>query len=412
MNKYAWTGVGLSALLLALPAVRAQTPADQNQWANSPDKVAWTQFIAVNAAAAALNNAFFETWASDGDTFRTTPRFPSGPTPVTFKPRALLLADLLSQQQPRGIAPQIVQPPAGDDGSQGIEETRRNFSTWDFIRKNNLYKVSGLIDAFNNGVLIDFPIDSMEVKANWFPVRSPQDPSKSGIPGYDGNPDLAAQLYHVNTATDQKQYALVSMHVISKLVPNWTWATFEHKNNPGRCDYNGCRDKFGAQQAVVPANPQLNGQYPDCTKSAALKELFAGARWDKAFENYCLKGTQVDFADRTGLATQLGNSVTEAGFADRASCLTCHGRAAFGGDGKRTSVAGFDIVNGQVVAPFGPINGTWYWVGPSSSQSIPITNPPNLRVALSTDFIWSIPHCAIDDTANPPETESPRCKAR
>jgi hypothetical protein len=57
--------------------------------------------------------------------------------------------------------------------------------------------------------------------------------------GFAGTPAEAAKLYHVNSAGG-KQYALVSMHVISKMVPNWTWATFEHKDNPGRCDVIGC----------------------------------------------------------------------------------------------------------------------------------------------------------------------------
>jgi hypothetical protein len=30
-------------------------------------------------------------------------------------------------------------------------------------------------------------------------------------------------------------------------------------------------------------------------------------------------------------------------------------------------------------------------------------------IALAADFVWSIPFCAIDDTANPPETTSRFC---
>ena len=73
----------------------------------------------------------------------------------------------------------------------------------------------------------------------------------NGFNGFSGSAADAAKLYHVNKASDGKEYALVAMHVISKLVPNWTWATFEHRDNPGRCDVLGCRDAFGAQQSVV-----------------------------------------------------------------------------------------------------------------------------------------------------------------
>ncbi len=75
-------------------------------------------------------------------------------------------------------------------------------------------------------------------------------------------------LYHVNTVTEDGKpvpYALVAMHVISKMVPNWSWATFEQVNNPGRCDILGCVDSFGAVPArVPPASPSApqNKLYP------------------------------------------------------------------------------------------------------------------------------------------------------
>src|SRR5262249_57285550 len=93
-------------------------------------------------------------------------------------------------------------------------------------------------------------------KQNWLPV--------SDIPAFTLNRITAADVpraFHVNTGNDGKQYALVAMHVISKLVPNWTWATFEHQLNPARCDILGCDDKFGAAQAVVPPNRQPGRGY-------------------------------------------------------------------------------------------------------------------------------------------------------
>ncbi|MEI4573034.1 hypothetical protein WAC47_28395, partial [Klebsiella pneumoniae] len=85
---------------------------------------------------------------------------------------------------------------------------RHNKPTFDFIVQNNLYKRSGLKAAF--GKTLSFPVDSVEVKGNWVPV--------SGIPQFTHNKVTVAQvpqLYHVNSA-DGVQYALVSMHVISK----------------------------------------------------------------------------------------------------------------------------------------------------------------------------------------------------
>ena len=231
----------------------------------------------------------------------------------------------------------------------------------------------------------------MEVKANWLPIAD--------VPGFSlGRVTLAdvPKFFHVNTGSDGKQYALVSMHLISKLVPNWTWATFENQLNPGRCDIIGCKDVFGAVQAVVQPNATENQGYPDCAKTTALSNMFAAAQWDKAFENYCLKGSQVDFIDNTGLAVRLGNSVTEAGFVNQSSCMSCHGRANITADGESTTTAGFDA-NG---APMGPIQPNWYW---SFSATPPIYEgmPGVTQVASSVDFVWSIPFCAIDDTVTP-----------
>ena len=60
---------------------------------NNPDKLAWVLFLKVNADAKSAdnNNALFETWASDGDTFQTTPAWPTTPGRLSLAPRALSL---------------------------------------------------------------------------------------------------------------------------------------------------------------------------------------------------------------------------------------------------------------------------------------------------------------------------------
>jgi hypothetical protein len=125
----------------------------------------------------------------------------------------------------------------------GSEEVRRNKAAFQFILDNNLFTEDGLISAFVKDKPIVFPTDAIEVKANWIPADSPGiDPSK----------------YHTNIASDGKRYALVAMHIISKQIPNWTWATFEHQDMAGRCDYIGCRDSFGAIDSNVSARMCCN----------------------------------------------------------------------------------------------------------------------------------------------------------
>lgn len=330
--------------------------------------------------------------------------------------------------QGRAIQPFIVAPPRPLKEGDNVEETRRNKVAFDFIVSNNLFRVSGLQQAFAKFTTdrqpLSFPADAIEVKANWFPVLDPSDPSKSGIPGYSGSPADAGKFYHVNSAGG-KQYALVSMHLISKMVPNWTWATFEHQNNPGRCEYIGCRDSFGSVQVFVPpdttipdgTDPSYQNQtnnpkpYPACTHTEALLKLFNGAQIDPAFRFYCLKGSQTDFTDATGMPIRLGNSITEETFDFQSSCMTCHSRAAFGSDGSATSTAGFDNATG---APLGPVHGEWYWTtqigGPWAPAALPVGAAGQVSAAVSADFVWSVAFCAVDDTAQ--QVRPSRCAAK
>jgi hypothetical protein len=409
--------LGAATLLASVAFCGPAFPADPNPALTDPEQTNWELFLEVNADAktAGNNNALFETWASDADTFQTNPRWPTTPSVLALKPRALSL--VARMRGVTGLHPQVVV------GGAQTEETRRNKPDFDFIANNNLYKVSGLAAAFSAGKALSFPTDSLEVKANWILIENLKD-----FNGFTGSAADAAKLYHVNTATDPKTgkketYALVAMHVISKKVPNWTWATFEHKDNPGRCDVLGCVDSFGAQQAFVApksATETAGGpnptHYADCVKTPALLALFAKAHIDSAYANYCMKGSQTDFTDPTGLINRVGNSVTEQGFVAYASCMTCHSRAAFDATGHATTFAGFDPTSIATPtspgnAPIGPARAEWFYTpGGVPPQTPSLANETDLiRYALAADFVWSIPFCAIDDTTNPPETTSRFC---
>jgi hypothetical protein len=41
-----------------------------------------------------------------------------------------------------------------------------------------------------------------------------------------------------------------------------------------------------------------------------------------------LKGSQVNFTNGMGRSTRLGNTITEGGFMNTSSCISCHARAA------------------------------------------------------------------------------------
>jgi hypothetical protein len=389
-------------LVLALNAALAGTvhaqAVDPNPAMNNPDETSWELFVLVNkpAATPSGNNVVFETWASNDDTFQPSPTFPGAAGPPSCGPQLVAAVttpiaspkilnvpalEALAPQVP-GLVPHVVPGGAEDQPS---EEVRRNESTFNFIVCNKLQTKAGLRSAFTAGQPISFPEDSIEVKANWKPAgnRSPSE-------------------YHINTASDGKRYALVSMHIISKKVPNWTWATFEQKDNLGRCDYLGCHDSFGATVVDLPAHSALGGRYDPCVKTAALKKMFADAGLPALWENYCLKGSQVDFTTATGVPTRLGNSVTESvgpqqqdSFVVTSSCMTCHSRSAVSGAGRDPYGAGFITSPNPAIcppsqvacSPNGPPNPAWFWSN--------LGQPTQSMVALQTDFIFSLPQHAI-----------------
>ena len=72
----------------------SQASSDVNPAMNDPDKLAWQLFIQVNSRAGLTgNNALFETWASDTDTFTTNPQFPVTPVPLALIRRSFRLSD-------------------------------------------------------------------------------------------------------------------------------------------------------------------------------------------------------------------------------------------------------------------------------------------------------------------------------
>jgi hypothetical protein len=349
----------------------ASEGADLNPAMSRPDGLAW-ELLAQIARPAADNNVLFETWASDIDTFGDEPRWPSLGAGVRKV--------LINRIQPRGSKQPGAIPPVTHCAPDRIwacvgKETLRNRPAFEFIVDNKLTTRRGLAAFF--GRVMDFPVDTIEVKAEWLPV--------SALKAWNGvTAEEAPALYYISDAKfgdETVRVALVALHIITKQVPNWTWATFEHWNNPGRCDDTGCRDTFGADEPVMAAQRKPNLGYARCHPSEALRRLFKDSGVSEVWLNYCLKGTQTDFITATGEATRLGNSVAEtinAGVPHgRSSCMTCHAEAAFDRRGRSAKA------EPKIGAPLP----TWF-TGNGS------TKVPQYRPA---DFVWAIPFCAKPD---------------
>ena len=168
---------------------------------------------------------------------------------------------------------------------------------------------------------IQFPNLGIEIKADWLPADSV-------TPSFNCT-DKAPSGVYTELIKDQngqeKCYALVGIHISSKLLKNWLWATFEPQNsitNPNRCNpklYNSCNDPWGSNPAVSSGT--------DTAQTDDLKALMAAANLPAALSNYRLVAAQTAFADSNSTAIQLGNSFVEfnAGVdVHHASCITCH----------------------------------------------------------------------------------------
>ena len=101
-----------------------------------------------------------------------TPTWP-GPTTVAKPLRRPILPHLAQQSRGGTLTPFVLPFQSGPQchqpaSSASAKKVRRNRTTFDFIKNNNLFTRDGL-RAFTK--TISFPSDSIEVKANWVPVQ-------------------------------------------------------------------------------------------------------------------------------------------------------------------------------------------------------------------------------------------------
>lgn len=319
------------------------------------------------------------------------------------------------------------------------EVVYRNEPLWRYVFENSLYHRPGVAAAYEAGrdnllqeapyhrayrgdapARIVFPVDAVMIKTNWLheeralALGMTEDPENPFIKA-----EFLSPVEDNNAATFQPgMHYLLGIHISSKDIPNWTWATFEHVDNPGRCDYTGCNDSFGyrspdavgegladnytrpKQQSDELIDPQmvfLHGEvYDDGPIRPALDDLLAAAGigggealedrpsiGDPAWRSYRLKGSQTNFVDAMGRPTLLGNSVTEGGFMASSSCMTCHARASVDDSGWMANGI-FDPVlsdAGYATSAKGAPDPYWFVNGASKG--------PFLRLnALQTDFVW------------------------
>ena len=423
---------------------------DEEFWANwAADNYTWPAnplpMCPANAPAGSpccrLDSLTNPGYDNPNDPATSCPYYPgdhldAGEEPISPKAQPLSKAHAHAFSLP---ASEVAADPGRAIRQEMAELVFRNKPMFDYVFSNNLYHRDGLGELFQRNsaamtssapyrqrntadalTTIDFPVGAVMIKSNWLSVERAE---ALGLADDPANPyismEIDAAVLDNNAPDDQFEpglYYLVSFHVSSKDIPNWVWATFEHVNNPGRCDYTGCNDSFGySSPDVVSAGDYTNftapnmitdglviaspifatgGAYAGGERSDALQTLFAqldigGADQpdptlpsveSRGWLSYRLKGSQVNFTDSTGRSIILGNSVTEGGFVSTSSCMSCHARAAVNAQGNpplgvfiaQLSEIGYGQSANNVPDP------DWYYAS---------SNHPSL-LALQTDFVW------------------------
>jgi hypothetical protein len=248
------------------------------------------------------------------------------------------------------------------------EEVRENGATEDYIAGTNLWNRGGQATAALNRVNIQFPRPAVEIKADWILLSSIGLDCANLPPGFTDS-------IHVETINGNC-YALAGMHLISKLLDQWIWATFEPQNsttNPNRCVVLGCTDPFGSRPVVT------HGKNPT-QLSQKLARLMDAANLAPEWRNYRLDAVQTDFL----VPKLLGNSVIEGENAGvpltQSSCITCHAVSSVNNMG----TDGITLLNSNPVGPPAPLPKGW----------------------IRRDFVWSLseacPNSPFQTCAPPP----------
>jgi len=325
--------------------------------AENSDAFMWGLFVEVTKPVDKKSGSrvSFETWASDNDTFTASPHWPEPGEPVKLHSSVLQLGkelatdgtlmrlDLRAKAIDVPCAPPVGAavgrfPTSGTPLPCIAEQVARNRSMFDYIVNNHLYTQSGLAAAYQKSLTIDMPVEAIAVKGDWIPLAA----LLQWVPELKNFHNIRS-LYHT-TVTNSVEYALVAIHIASRQNKDWVWATFEHEMNPGRCDYIGCFDTFGAKvPSVLPSKSGFNTQYGACQKTSEIKALMVKAGVSSVWQHYCLKSTQVAFTAPDGTPLVLGNSVIEGivgnGTVAASSCISCHYYASFGPTGATTQKA-------------------------------------------------------------------------
>lgn len=256
--------------------------------------------------------------------------------------------------------------PAGQYTEGSDETVKLNQLTYDYIRDNRLYSLDEQERLARAGVRdLEFPLGSKEIKAYWVNITEADKPR-----------------YHwVETQKDGVTtiHGLSALHIMSKENPTWFWSTFEHVDNENIWPsvYPEAFRGWVVPSRDSEACPEDNLSCNQIPKGYGLE----GTKW----ENYRLRGTQIDWVDNRGNPTILTNSQIE-GRQDQESmsCLTCHALAVKGTSGNSMPIP---VITGEFNAEGHPLG----YVGTPKQTLFTDENGEPIPY-LGLDYIWSLRH--------------------
>jgi hypothetical protein len=247
-------------------------------------------------------------------------------------------------------------------GARRLTEIRMNRAAFEYIRARELYSLDGQLKMLAQHRAVSFPAATTEVKAKWRPIDAADKPRYHTV-----------EIRQRDGST--RVYGLTALHVVTKDLPNWFWATFEHVDNPSLANTDGwllpSADHFACPAAQAGCN------------RAPLGIGLQGTAW----QYYRLRGTLTRYVDDAGQPLRLANSELEAGLQPSASCMTCHARASIGlvaGSPVRLPI--FDPQTGQ-----DPVQRRGFLGLPRPEWFSGVNGEERSATAFqSLDFVWSL----------------------
>jgi hypothetical protein len=388
------------ALLLgAMPRVEAldwrtpwSEPQDSVAARDHGDEYAWRLFVALNWPADAIARradaaahfgddkpVVWESWQNAATVYRADGAdpgawTPGGTTPLPATHERFETTSLKDLPNARHVVNGVMVPWVDPlESAKRLTEIRMNRAAYEYIRARELYSIEGQLRAVAAGA-VRFPYGVKEVKAKWRPIS----PVERG-------------RYHTLNVTladgTQRLYGLTALHIASKDLPNWFWATFEHVDNPALPDSEhwqlASHDEFAC-----------GGGATDCNRHPPHIGV-EGTVW----QYYRLRGSLTSFTEPNGAPRLLANSELETGFQRTASCITCHARASIAWrpvtwDHAVGEVLRLPIFDGAGRRGFtGAPQAEWFATGAGDARFVPL------------DFVWSLSKAQRRDAHSPRSTQ-------